>query len=179
MNTTKAIEFLMEEPETKTNSRLKLEKDFFTTTKIRWKKNTNNPNQKHLVLSLDENDGVWSNGLLWLSVIHDHMTTGDFTYTIEYEHSDKRCVYNTAMTSNGNEHPDDVVRLLRTRYSAWEENREYVVVFDGVFDANAKEIFPETPVRVISVSEDGQFATTENGYVISINTLIDGDITKI
>lgn len=176
MDTIKAIEFLMEEPENKSNSRLRMERQFFQNTRVRWKKDAKSM-MKHLVLSVDENDVLWSNGLQWLIIIHDHISSyTDMTYTIEYTYSTPRCELTTSRTST--KAPEELMRELRELHTQWEKT-SYIVLYEGVVDFNGVYVSPESRLDIVHISDDGEYATSATGFTFSLIDLIDGDVVKL
>lgn len=175
MDTIKAIEFLMEEPAEKSNSRLKMEKQFFQKTRLRWKKSDSS--MKHLVLSIDENDSMWSNGLQWLIIIHGHISSyTDMPYTIEYTYTTPRCALTTTRTST--KAPEVLMRELRELHTTWEKT-SYNVLYEGVIDFNGVYVSPETRLDIVHISGNGEYATSSEGLTFSLIDLIDGDIIKL
>lgn len=173
MDVIKAIEFLVEEPENKSKSRLKMEGDFSDSTGLRWY--TEN-SIKHIILRIDESDVMWSNGLQWLSIIHDHVSSyTDMRYTIEYSYTEQYEVKYVTRTSS--KPPRELMREIREQYATWEKCT-YCVVYEGVVDFNGMYVPAETRLEIVSISENGEYATSSDGYTFSKIDLIDGDIVK-
>lgn len=167
MDMYKAIEFLMKEPEAKSIHRIKMENEFFEMSGLEYKKDGET---KHLLLNISDITRL-NNGVNWLSIIYDHVSSYDsMFYTINHEPS------KTSTTASSD--PLVVIRDLKENVAQWELGATYEVVYDDVSSYDGNHVLGGTRFVVEGIDDTGEIATTTS-FLMSRIDLIDGDIVKI
>lgn len=162
MDLTSAIEYLLHNPENKSEPRLHMEQEFFTTSGLTYEDEPGEDERKHLILNLDESDVFWSNGLMWLKVIHEHE---EISYTMTLNGSGEKLSVTTS------DAPEQTLTFLLSRLVKWEMGATYKTNYDDYVAQVGDEVFPRKTFTVAAISVCGTIAYSEEGYGYHISDL--------
>lgn len=165
---TKAINYLIQEPEVKSIHRKVFEYDFFKKTGLSYI--VGEDDQKEFVLTIENMESVWVNSVAWLDTLCSVLEDRPFHITFRSSR-EKTTTYSFTQCD-----VHEAVQSVRDTHISWTVGMSVVAIDEGMVDNNGLLVNNDTVYSIIAIDEHGEEAYTHCGLALSRGMIVDGSL---